>query len=72
MPNLKEIADNSQLIVNGYSFTEDNDYIKVLNLNHPDKAAVFLQSGEVSETSMDDIELKIVSDYFHKNKKYMD
>ena len=42
-----------------------------LNLNNPDKAAVFID-GELSETSMDDIELEMVSDYLKRNEKFLE
>ena len=48
------------------------DYIRVLNLNRPNKALVFDYNQEVIETSMDDIEIQIVFDYYNKNKKYME
>ena len=52
---LQAIADNADVIVNGYAFTKSDDRISVLNLNKPDRAAVLRPSGEVLETSMDDI-----------------
>lgn len=36
-----------------------------------DKAAFISDNGEVLETSMDDIELDIVLDYYKRNNKYM-
>ena len=36
------------------------------------EAAVLRLSGEMLETSMDDIELAIVQDYLQKNLKYME
>ena len=44
----------------------------VLNLNHPDHAVVFSDSGKVLETSMDDIEVRIAGDYLKKNRKFME
>ena len=52
---------------NGYAFTLDGVNIHVLNLNCPDKAIVFSKDGEVLETTMDDIEISIVSCYLHQN-----
>lgn len=72
MCNIYEVADAAQLIVNGYAFTKDGNNIKVLNLNKPDKAALINKIGEVLETSMDDIELDIVLDYYNRNSKYME
>ncbi len=72
MPDIKSIADKANIIINGYSFTRENDGIHVLNLNSPDKAVVFGEDGEVLETTMDDIELSIASSYLQKNMKYME
>ena len=72
MPNIKTIADKADVIVNGYAFTREKDGIHVLNLNVPDKAVVFSEDGEVLETTMDDIELAIASNYLRSNLKYME
>ena len=72
MPDIKTIADKADFIVNGYAFTRVDDRIQVLNLNRPDKAVVFNVDGEVLETTMDDIELYIVSRYLQQNLKYME
>ena len=69
---LQAIADNADVIVNGYAFTKSDDRIFVLNLNKPDRVAVLRSSGEVLETSMDDIELSIVTEYLQRNLKYME
>ena len=72
MIDFKTIADNADLIINGYAFTKSGDYIRFLNLNRLNKALVFDYNQEVIETSMDDIEIQIVFDYYNKNKKYME
>lgn len=72
MPDIKNIADKADIIVNGYAFTRKDDRIHVLNLNSPDKAVVFTSDGEVLETTMDDIELSIASRYLQQNQKYME
>ena len=72
MPDIKNIADNADIIVNGYAFTRADDRIQVLNLNSPDKAVVFSTDGEILETTMDDIELSIASRYLQQNLKYME
>ena len=72
MPDIKSIADQADLIINGYAFTRKEDRIHVLNLNNPDKAVVFSADGEVLETTMDDIELSIASRYLQQNLKYME
>lgn len=69
---LIKIADNANLIVNGFAFTLKDGRISVLNLNRPDQATVLSREGEVLETSMDDIELSIVQNYLQKNRKYLE
>ena len=64
MIDVSKVADNANLIINGYAYTQNGDYIKVLNLNHPDKASMFNLNAELIETNMDDIEIAIVLDYF--------
>ena len=60
------------MIVNGYALTRCTDGFRVLNLNCPDRAAVFSQYGSVLETSMDDIEIHIVRGYLEKNRIFME
>lgn len=72
MPNIIKVADTADMIVNGYAFTKENGMIRVLNLNHPERACVLTKNGEMAETTMDDVELSIVSDYYQKNKKYLE
>ena len=72
MPDIKNVADKADVIINGYAFTRNEDRIQVLNLNSPDKAAVFSADGQVLETTMDDIELSIASRYLQQNLKYME
>ncbi|RAW60484.1 DUF7723 family protein [Faecalibacterium hattorii] len=72
MPDIIKVADTADMIVNGYAFTKENGMIRVLNLNHPERACVLTKNGEMAETTMDDVELSIVSDYYQKNKKYLE
>ena len=69
--DIKDVADKADRLINGYAFTKDNDYIRVLNLNHTNRAAV-IYKDEIVETNMDDIEEQIVLDYYKKNRKYME
>ena len=32
--SVKDVADNANTIINGYAYTQDGDYISVLNLNY--------------------------------------
>lgn len=72
MIDVRKVADEADLIINGYAYTKDHDIIRVLNLNAPQKALVLNKNSEVIETSMDDIEIAIVLDYFQKNSRYME
>ena len=72
MTDIKKAADEADMIINGYAFRCCREGFRVLNLNRPDRAAVFSVNGDMLETSMDDIELGIVDDYLKENRKYME
>mgnify|MGYP004694482703 FL=1 len=72
MEKLKEIADRADMIVSGYAFTKDGTQIRVLNLNNPEKALVISEDGKVLETTMDDIEIRIVLDFWDNNREFME
>lgn len=72
MNKIAAIADAADMIVNGYAFSAWNGGYRVLNLNRLDRAAVLSKDGEVLETSMDDIELAIVRDYFISNRRFLE
>ena len=38
--DIKNVADKADMIINGYAFTQENKYIRVLNLNQLNHAAV--------------------------------
>ena len=66
--NIEEIADKADMIINGYAFTKDNEYIRVINLNNVNRATV-IYNDKIVETNMDDIESKIVLDYYLQDKE---
>ena len=66
MDKIKQIADQADMIINGYAFTREENRIRILNLNNPEKALVISEDGTVLETTMDDIEICIVTDYQDK------
>lgn len=72
MIDIMQVADKADMIINGYAFTKENDLIRILNLNNPEKAVMIDKSGDVLETSMDDIEIQIVKTYWNKNKMLME
>ena len=62
MDKIKEIADKADMIVNGYAFTRENDQIRIL----------ISADGKVLETTMDDIEIRIVLDYWNSDREFME
>lgn len=72
MSEIEKMAQNADFIVNGYSFLSENGTVRVLNLNDTTRAAVLDISGNILETSMDDIEISIVQAYWEKNKQFVE
>ena len=68
--NIKEIADKADLIVNGYAYTRDRDYIRIINLNSLNHNAV-IYIDKIVETNMDEIETQIVLDYYIQDKDFL-
>ena len=67
---IKEIADRADMIVNGFAFTKDGEYIRVVNLDNRRHTATILDD-EIIETDMDPIEAQITVDYYINNKRFM-
>lgn len=73
MYDRRKIADEADVIIDGFAFIKKEEYkITIVNLNREGHAAVILASGEVVETSMDEIELSIAMDYMERAKSYME
>lgn len=72
MIDYMKVADQADMIINGYAFTKENELIRILNLNNTDKSVVVDKTGKVLETSMDDIEIQIVLNYLKNNKEFME
>ena len=72
MIDIEKIADEADMILNGYAYTRKQNSIQVLNLNNPKSASVLSIDGDVLETTMDDIELSIILDYYKRDCKYME
>ena len=68
---IKAIADEADLIVNGYAFLKIGDIIKAINLNHAEKRTILTIDGSVESTAMDEIEVDIVLDYYKRNRKFI-
>ena len=69
---IEEIVQMASFIVNGYAFISEDDKLRIVNLNNRSKATVFAKNGDILMTSMDDIEIDIVSTYLAKNKEFLE
>jgi len=70
--SISDIARTAKMIVASYAFlSKDNGNISIVNIHPPYHAALIRPDGEMLETSMDDIEISMVTDYWQRNKKYM-
>lgn len=68
---INRIADEANMIFNGYAFTVVDDKVKVLNLNNPEQACVLTKEGEMISSNMDEITLNLVQAYYLKNIEFM-
>ena len=66
----RAIAENSDLVLNGYAVTLDAGNFRVVNLR-TGKAAYIMASGELSETNMDEVESAIAMRIVSENRKYI-
>ncbi|MBR3820706.1 MAG: hypothetical protein IKJ37_03695 [Kiritimatiellae bacterium] len=64
------IAENADIVLNGYAVTRDSENFRVVNLR-TGKAAYIMASGELSETNMDDVESAIAVRIISENRKYI-
>ena len=69
---LREIADKADMIIRGYAFRREDEWIRVFNLNDRESSMVMLPDGTMLETNMDEIEQALVMDIWGKNAKYME
>ena len=69
---LKKIADQANMIIDGFAYTQDENMVRVLNLNNPDEACQLSNDGEMLATNMTDEVLNLATAYYLKNRKYME
>ena len=67
---LKEIADNADMIIRNYAFTRKDNVISILNLKNPEHAMVISPDGTMLETNMDEIEQVIVLNIWKNDAEY--
>ena len=69
---IKKIADDADMIVKGYAFKRNGDFIHVFNMNDGISAMVMDNDGTMIETNMDDIGQVIVKKIWEQDAKYME
>ena len=74
MPEKKilSIAEDADLIVKGYAFKKNGDFIHVFNINDGISAMVIDENGTMIETNMDEIQQVIVKNIWERDSKYME
>ena len=66
-----EIAEQADLVLNGYAVTRDGENFRVINLR-TGKAAYIMGDGTLSETNMDDVEADIACRIVKDNRQYLE
>ena len=69
---IKEIADNADMIIRNYAFTRKDNVISILNLKNPEHAMVISPDCTMLETNMDEIEQVIVLNIWKNDAEYME
>lgn len=64
---IQEIADQADMIVAGYAYKVQDNYIEITDLSNITKTAV-IQNDELVESVMSDEEDNIVMKYYNRNK----
>ncbi len=72
MINIEELANEAEVIIDGFAFVRFENGIRIFDLNNKKGVAVISKDGELVETNMDDIELKIAQKYLNRAEKYME
>lgn len=67
----EEIAESAIMIVAGYAFEKYKSFIRIINLRNIMEVTLLTFDGELYETTMSPIQLKIVKDYFQKDKEFL-
>ena len=67
----EQIAVRADMIVAGYAYLLNEDYVEVIDLNNMDKRAI-IQNDQVVESLMSDEEDDIVLSYYVRNKEILE
>lgn len=69
---IRKIAEQADMIVNGYAYRRLEDKVYVTNLNRPDKTLVLGLDDAVLSTTMDDIEIQVALKYLKRNRSFLE
>lgn len=72
MVDVETIASNADVIICGFAFLSENNFIKVINLNNAHGVAVFKLDGTLVETNMDPVEQSVARGYLSNALEYME
>ena len=72
MIDVKKIATEAEVIICGFAFLTENNFIKVINLNNGHGVAVFKKDGTLIETNMNPVEQSVAHDYLPNALEYME
>ena len=69
----QEIADAADMIVSGYAFKRNGEFIQIVNLNKNEPHVMIIDmSGKMLESSMDPIEQRIALDIWERDAEFME
>jgi len=69
---IRKIAEQADMIVNGFAYRRLEDKVYVTNLNRPDKTLVLGLDDAVQSTTMDDIEIQVALKYLKRNRSFLE
>ena len=69
---IEEIAEKADMIIRGYAFTKEGDFVRIFNLNDGKSSMMINLKGKMLSSNMDEIEQALVLDILEKNKEYIE
>ena len=72
MVDVESIAKDADVIICGFAFLMQDNFVKVVNLNNGHGVAVFKPDETLVETNMDPIELSVARGYISNALEYME
>ena len=69
---IRKIADDADMIVRGYAFKKNGEFIHVFDMNDGISAMVMDINGTMIETNMDEIGQVVVKKIWDQDAKYME